>query len=484
MNAEYMLIGDTRPGADSGDVVVVRNPASDESVATVPNGGGAEATRGVDAAAEALEAWRSRPPSERCERVDRLGRLMLRDTERLAELMTLEQGKPLRESRGEITYAASFLTWAAGEGVRLRGDILPAPAGDKRVLAVRQAVGVCGIITPWNFPSAMITRKIGPALACGCTVVIKPSELTPLSALAIGELALEAEIPPGVVNVVTGDSRAIGGALFAHKAVRKVSFTGSTAVGSKLIEQSAERVVNLSLELGGHAPLLVFDDADLDLAVEQTVAAKFRNGGQTCIAPNRIYVQDGIYSAFRDALTERVRALNVGIGSDEGVDVGPMINDEAVEKIESHVRDAVDRGATLLCGGERVRVEGAADRFYAPTVLDGFTPEMVLARDETFGPVAPLARFGGEDEGIALANDSEYGLAAYAFTRDASRLTRVCEALHYGVVGANDGLPSAAPAPFGGFKRSGLGREGGRWAMDEYTETKYISLRVAASGGA
>ncbi len=484
MRAEQMLIGDTRPGAVSGDVVAVQNPATDEGVATVPNGGAEDATRGVDAAASALDRWRSRPPSERCERVDRLGRLMLRDTDRLAELMTLEQGKPLREARGEIAYAASFLTWAAGEGVRLRGDILPAPAGDKRVLAVRQAVGVCGIITPWNFPSAMITRKIGPALACGCTVVIKPSELTPLSALAIGELALEAEIPPGVVNVVTGDSSAIGGALFAHRAVRKVSFTGSTAVGSKLIAQSAERVVNLSLELGGHAPLLVFDDADLDLAVEQTVAAKFRNGGQTCIAPNRIYVQSGVYGAFRDALTERVRALRVGIGSDEGVDVGPMINDAAVDKIETHVRDAIEHGAELLCGGERVPVDGGVDRFYAPTVLDGFTSEMMLAQDETFGPVAPLARFESEEEGVALANDSEYGLAAYAFTRDASRLTRVCEALQYGVVGANDGLPSAAPAPFGGFKRSGLGREGGRWAMDEYTETKYISLRVAASGGA
>ncbi len=476
---EKMLIEGEWVEAEGGRRIGVTDPATDEAFASVPDGGGVEANQAIDAAARAGEGWRGRPAGERCDAVARLGELMMRDQDRLGALMTREQGKPLREARGEIVYAASFLKWAAGEGVRLTGEIVPGGSVEKRVLTLRQPVGVCGIITPWNFPSAMITRKLGPALACGCSVVVKPAELTPLSALAIGELCDEADIPAGVVNIVTGDAASIGKAMFAHDAVRKVSFTGSTAVGSKLIEQSAERVVNLSLELGGHAPLLVFDDADLDLAVEQAVAAKFRNGGQTCIAPNRIYVQSGVYSEFRDAFVEKVRSLRVGIGTDESVDVGPMINDAAIEKIETHVSDAKSKGAELLCGGERVSVEGCADQFYAPTVLDGFTSEMTLSCEETFGPVAPLARFEKEEEGIALANHSVYGLAAYFFTQNASRLTRAAEALEYGIVGANDGLPSAAQAPFGGFKRSGLGREGGRWVMDEYTETKYVSLRVS-----
>lgn len=474
-----MIIGGGRPGAISGKTIRVLDPALDELVACVPDGDGADAAAAIGAAQDALAPWQGRSAEERCAIVEDLGDLMRRDVERLALLMTREQGKPLREARGEIEYAASFLTWAGGEGRRLGGEIVPATAADKRILVLRQPVGVCGIITPWNFPSAMITRKIGPALACGCTVVVKPSELTPLSALALGELALEAGVPAGVVNIVTGDAPSIGSAFFNDERVRKVSFTGSTSVGSRLIEQSAPRVVNLSLELGGHAPLIVFDDASLDLAVEQCVAAKFRNGGQTCISPNRILVQRGVHKAFSEALVERVRNLRVGIGTQDEVDVGPMITDEAIKKVESHVHDALEHGANVLCGGGRAKVEAPGDRFYAPTVLDGCAREMKLWREETFGPVAPLTAFDSEDEAIALANDSAYGLAAYFFTNNIARLTRVSEALEYGVVGANDGLPSTAQAPFGGYKRSGLGREGGRWVMDEYTETKYVSLRIS-----
>ena len=479
MTHRPMLIADAWTDADDGDLIEVRDPATDEVVATAPRAGAAEARRAIDAARDALPEWSARPAIERARRLGALARIMRRDLEELAALMTAEQGKPLHEARGELDYAISFIEWAAGEGPRLDGDVIQASARGLRLFAIRQPVGVCGIITPWNFPSAMITRKLGPALAAGCTVVIKPAELTPLSALAIGERCREAEIPPGVVNVVTGDSKAIGGALFEHEAVRKVSFTGSTAVGSKLIEQSAERVVNLSLELGGHAPLIVFDDADLDRAVDHAAKAKFRNGGQTCIAPNRFYVQAGIYDRFRERFVERVRSMKVGRGTEEGVDIGPMIDDRAIEKIERHLADATDKGATILCGGERVRPgEELADRFFAPTVLDGFTHEMDLSHEETFGPVAPLARFESEDEAVRLANDSEYGLAAYFFSESASRLTRVAERLEYGVVGANNGLPSTAQAPFGGFKRSGLGREGGRYVMDEYTETKYVSLGI------
>ena len=480
-----LYVGGQRVPAESGATLTVVNPATDAPLGDVADAGPADAARAADAAARALPAWSRTPAPERCERLADLARLMKRDEDRLAAVMTAEQGKPLGESRGEIAYARSFLAWAAGEGVRLYGDITPAGAPDKRVLALRQPVGVCALITPWNFPSAMITRKLGPALACGCTAVIKPSELTPYSALAIGELAVEAGLPPGTVNIVTtSDAAAVGAALFDHEAVRKVSFTGSTAVGSKLIEQSAQRVVNLSLELGGHAPLIVFDDADLDLAAEQAAAAKFRNGGQTCIAPNRFYVQDAVYEDFREKLLGRVDALTVGPGDREGVDIGPMINNAAIDKIERHIKDATDRGATLLRGGQRAKPtgDGLADRFYQPTVLDGFTPDMALAREETFGPVVPLARFETEAEGVELANDSVYGLAAYFFTENASRLARVAEALEYGIVGANDGLPSAAQAPFGGFKRSGLGREGGKYVMDEYTETKYVSLRVSPDG--
>jgi len=392
--------------------------------------------------------------------------------------MTMEQGKPLAEAKGEIAYAASFLDWAAEEGKRIYGDIVPSSAADKRILVLRQPVGVAAIITPWNFPAAMITRKLGPALASGCTVVIKPAEETPLSALAIGELACEAGIPPGVINIVTGDAATIGDALFSDNRVRKLSFTGSTEVGRLLMSKASRNLLRLSLELGGHAPFIVFDDADLDLAVPAAVACKFRNAGQTCICANRFYVQRGVAEEFTSRFAQAIGALRVGNGLENGVQIGPLINDAAVEKVESHVEDARMRGGDMPVGGKRITVAGLADRFYAPTLVSGMTPEMLLAREETFGPVAPVATFGDEAEVIALANASEYGLAAYFFTRSASRLMRVAEALEYGVIGANDGAPSTAQAPFGGMKHSGFGREGGRYAMDEYTELKYVSWRL------
>ncbi|MEO1007229.1 MAG: NAD-dependent succinate-semialdehyde dehydrogenase [Planctomycetota bacterium] len=461
--------------ADGGATFAVTNPATDSHIADVPDGGEDDARRAIDAAHGAFEPWAGLAASDRCEKIARLAELMHRDADRLATLMTTEQGKPLGESRGEIAYAASFLEWAAGEGRRLYGDIVPASAADKRILVLRQPVGVAAIITPWNFPAAMITRKLGPALACGCTTVIKPAEDTPLSALAIGELALEAGIPPGVVNILTGDPRKIGKAIFSDSRVRKLSFTGSTEVGRTLMEQSAENLLRLSMELGGHAPFLVFDDADVDKAVSAAVACKFRNAGQTCICANRFYVQNGVYDAFMKGFAEAIESLEVGEGLQDGVNIGPLINDGAVEKVETHVADANDKGATVRVGGHKVRVDGLADRFYAPTLLDGMTSEMLCATEETFGPVAPVARFAKEDEAIAAANDSPFGLAAYFFTGNASRLIRVAEALEYGIVGANDAAPSTAQAPFGGVKHSGFGREGGRYVMDEYTNTKYVS---------
>ena len=471
VNGEWVT-ENSRPGID------VMNPATGEIVASVPDAGRAGATRAIDAAWNARGSWAALPAAERGAFLHELSRLMQRDTDRLAQLMTMEQGKPLAESRGEIAYAASFLDWAAEEGKRLNGDIVPASSADKRILVLRQPVGVAAIITPWNFPSAMITRKLGPALASGCTTVIKPAEDTPLSALAIGELANEAGIPPGVVNIVTGDAAEIGDAIFDDDRVRKLSFTGSTEVGRMLMSKASENLLRLSLELGGHAPFIVFDDADLDVAVPAAVACKFRNAGQTCICANRFYVQDGVSDAFTARFAEAVESLKVGNGLNDGVDIGPLINDAAMEKVESHIDDARSRGGEILVGGERRTIDGLADRFYAPTLLRGMTPEMLLHNEETFGPVAPVAVFSEEAEVIELANSSEYGLAAYFFTRDASRLMRVAEALEYGIVGANDGAPSTAQAPFGGVKHSGFGREGGSYAMHEYTETKYVSWRL------
>jgi succinate-semialdehyde dehydrogenase/glutarate-semialdehyde dehydrogenase len=476
--ASRNLIGGEWVEAPGGAAFEVVDPATGDVVGTAPSVGAAEVDAAVGAAWDAQRAWAARTASDRGALVTRLADLMRRDADRLARLMTAEQGKPLAEARGEIAYAVSFLDWAAAEGQRLYGEIVPASFPDKRILVLRQPVGVAAIITPWNFPAAMITRKLGPALAAGCAVVIKPAEDTPLSAIAIGELACEAGFPPGVVNVVTGDPATIGDALLGDARVRKLSFTGSTEVGRMLMAKASEHVMRVSLELGGHAPFLVFDDADLDAAVAAAVACKFRNAGQTCISANRFYVQRGIHDEFVARFAGAMGGLRIGHGLDEGVQIGPLINDAAMEKVEAHMDDARSRGAEVVTGGERARVDGLADRFYRPTLVRGVERGMLMAREETFGPVAPVAGFEDEAEAIELANATEYGLAAYFFTRDASRLMRVAEALEYGIVGANDALPSTAQAPFGGMKRSGLGREGGRYVMDEYTELKYVSWQL------
>ncbi len=479
MRIDCLVNGQWTRGS-GGDEIAVVDPATDEHVASVPSLAADDVRRAIEAAWDAWADWRARPAAERGRLVRRLGELMLREEERLAALMTREQGKPRAEAAGEIRYAASFLEWAAGEAPRVTGEIVPASSADKRLFALRQPVGPCGIITPWNFPAAMITRKLGPALAAGCTAVIKPAEATPLSALAIAELAVEADLPPGVVNVVTGDAATIGETLTGDERIRKLSFTGSTEVGRILMRQSAEHVKRLSLELGGHAPFLVFDDADLDAAVAGAIANKFRNAGQTCICANRFYVQEGVHDAFVDRLAAAMRELTVGRGTDDGVAIGPLIDDDGLAKVEAHVADALEHGATLVLGGERAKPAGddLADRFYAPTLLAGMTDAMRLRHEETFGPVVAVARFAEEREGIEMANDSPYGLAAYFYTGDPARLMRVAEALEAGIVGANDAAPSTAQAPFGGVKQSGLGREGGHWVMDEYTEVKYVSWGV------
>lgn len=461
--------------ADDGSTLDVTDPATDQVVATIPSVGKDESKRAIDAAHEAFGPWANRPAAERGKLVRKLGELMLRDADRLAAIMTAEQGKPLSEAKGEINYAASFLEWAAGEAPRMYGETIPANSSDKRIMVLRQPVGVCAIITPWNFPAAMITRKIGPALAAGCTVVVKPAELTPLSAIAIGELAIEAGLPAGTVNIVTGDSKTVAKPMFEDSRVRKLSFTGSTPVGQMLMKQASENLLRLSMELGGHAPFIVFDDADLERAVSAAVACKFRNAGQTCICANRFYVQSGIYEKFMDRFAKAIGKLKVGRGTQDGVEIGPLINDKAIEKVQEHVDDAQNKGATVRVGGEMVKLDGLANRFYAPTLIDGMTPDMKCASEETFGPVAPVAKFEKDQEAIDAANDTPYGLASYFFTSDATRLMRVAEALEYGIVGANDAAPSTPQAPFGGVKHSGFGREGGKYVMEEYTSLKYVS---------
>ncbi len=461
--------------ADNGTTIDVGDPATDQVVATIPSVGEAETRRAIDAAHEAFGPWAARPAAERGKLVRKLGELMLRDAERLAAIMTAEQGKPLSEAKGEINYAASFLEWAAGEAPRMYGETIPANSSDKRILVMRQPVGVCAIITPWNFPAAMITRKIGPALAAGCTVVVKPAELTPLSALAIGELAIEAGLPAGTVNIITGQSKVVAKPLFEDSRVRKLSFTGSTPVGQLLMKQASENLLRLSMELGGHAPFIVFDDADLERAVSAAVACKFRNAGQTCICANRFYVQSGIYDQFMDRFAKAIEKLKVGRGTQAGVDIGPLINDKAIEKVQEHVDDARRKGGKITVGGEKLKLDGLADRFYAPTLIDGMTPDMLCATEETFGPVAPVARFDKDQDAIDAANNSPYGLASYFYTSDATRLMRTAEALQYGIVGANDAAPSTPQAPFGGVKHSGFGREGGKYVMEEYTSVKYVS---------
>ncbi len=477
--SDRALIGGEWVAALSGREIEVRNPSNDVLIATVPEGDGSDVRRAVDAAAAALPAWRALPGAERAKLLRRLFELMMRDIDRLAELITLEVGKPLAESRGEIVYAAGFIEWSAEEAKRIYGEVVQAFVPDKRILVLRQPIGVSAAITPWNLPAAMITRKLGPALAAGCTMIVKPASKTPLSAIAIGELALEAGIPAGVVNVLPGKAAAIAEALLGDERVRALSFTGSTEVGKRLMVLAAEHVTRLGLELGGHAPVLVFDDADLDLAVAGALASKYRNAGQTCICANRVYVQAGIHDRFVEALTAASEALSVGDGFTPGTHIGPLVDDRAVAKVEEHIEGAVAGGATIVTGGKRLPPpDGHADRFFAPTVITGVQPGMAIMTEETFGPVAPVIRFDDEADAVAKANDTPYGLAAYLYTRDASRLIRVAEALEYGIIGANDGLPSTPQAPFGGFKELGLGREGGKWGLEEYLETKFISWQL------
>ncbi len=461
--------------ADSGKTFDVTDPATGEVLAKVPELGEAETTRAVAAAEAAQKPWAARTGKERAAVLRRWFDLMIANTDDLAYLMTREQGKPLAESRGEIAYAASFIEWFAEEAKRVDGDVLATPASDKRLVTLKQPVGVCAAITPWNFPAAMITRKVAPALAAGCAIVVKPSELTPLSAFALAELAHRAGIPGGVFQVVTGDARAVGGVLTSHPSVRKLSFTGSTGVGRLLMAQCAPTVKRMSLELGGNAPFIVFDDADLDAAVEGAIAAKYRNGGQTCVCANRFYIQDGVYDAFADKFAKRVAEMKVGNGLEDGVVIGPLIEGKAVEKVVTLVEDAKSRGGRVLVGGEAHALGGT---YYAPTVIADATSQMRVAREEIFGPVAPLFRFTHDADAIALANDTEFGLAAYLYTRDISRAWRTAEALEYGMVGLNTGLISNEVAPFGGIKQSGVGREGSHYGIEEYLELKYLCLQV------
>ncbi len=458
---------------DGGPTIAVDDPATGAVIGRVPRLGASDARHAIDAAARAFPAWQARPARERAAVLRRWFELMLAHQDDLARLMTIEQGKPLAESKGETVYAASFLEWFAEEAKRVYGDTIPAPQPDKRILVLKQPVGVVACITPWNFPLAMITRKAGPALAAGCTVVLKPASQTPFSALALAELAARAGVPAGVLNVVTGPAAEIGGELTSNPLVRKLSFTGSTDVGKVLMAQCAGTVKKLSLELGGNAPFIVFDDADLDRAVEGAIVSKYRNTGQTCVCANRLLVQDGVYDAFAARLVEAVRSLVPGDGLEAGATQGPLIDDRAVDKVESHVADAVAKGARVLVGGRR---HARGGRFYEPTVLGDVTPAMAVAREETFGPVAPLFRFRSEAEAVTLANDTEFGLAAYFYGRDLARVWRVAEALEYGIVGVNTGLISTEVAPFGGVKESGLGREGSKYGLDEFLEIKYVCL--------
>src|SRR6202140_2492597 len=467
------FIGGKWVDATNGATRQVVNPATREPIGAVPDMGAGETRRAIEAAAQAFPAWAAQTAKERAAVLRRWYELLMANLEDLATLMTAEQGKPLAESRGEIAYAASFIEWFAEEGKRLYGDVIPGHQADKRILVLRQPVGVVAAITPWNFPLAMITRKAGPALAAGCTMVLKPSEETPLSALALAVLAKEAGIPAGVFNVVSGDAIAIGATLTASPVVRKLSFTGSTRVGKLLAAQSADTLKKLLLELGGNAPFIVFDDADLDAAVQGAMASKFRNTGQTCVCVNRFFVQASVYSEFPQRLTDAVRKLRVGNALEQEVDQGPLINEAAFRKVDDHVKDALSKGATVLTGGNAHPLGGT---FYEPTVLAHANRSMSIAQEETFGPVAACFRFETEAEAITLANDTPFGLAAYFYTRDLGRVWRVADALETGMVGINEGIISTEVAPFGGVKQSGLGREGSTHGLDEYTELKYMMI--------
>ena len=457
--------------ADDGKSFPVTNPATGELLAQVPDMKAAETHRAIEAAKAAWPEWRRKTAKERAVLLRKWYDLMMANVDDLAKIMTAEQGKPLAESKGEISYAASFIEWFAEEGKRAYGDTIPSPWNDRRLVVIKEPIGVCCAITPWNFPAAMITRKAGPALAAGCTMVVKPAESTPLSAFALAVLAERAGIPAGVLNVLTGEPRAIGGEMTSNPDVRKITFTGSTGVGRLLMRQSADTIKKLSLELGGNAPLIVFDDADLDAAVEGTIISRFRNTGQTCVCANRVYVQDGVYDEYAEKLVVAVKQLKVGNGLEPGVLQGPLIDEAAVEKAEDHISDAVSKGARVLLGGKR---HSLGHTFFEPTVLADVTAKMKVARNETFGPVAPLFRFYKDEEAVQLSNDTEFGLASYFFGRDIGRIWRVADQLEYGMVGINTGLISTEAAPFGGIKQSGLGREGSHYGIDEFLEVKYL----------
>ena len=460
-------------GADSGEVVEVNNPATQEVIGTIPKLVADETRRAVEAADAAWPAWRAKTAKERSAVLRRWYELMLENQEDLARIMTTEQGKPLAEAMGEVVYAASFLEWFAEEAKRVYGDVIPGHQADKRIVVFKQPVGVVAAITPWNFPAAMITRKCAPALAVGCPVVAKPATQTPYSALALAVLAERAGVPKGVFNVVTGSASAIGGELTSNPTVRKLSFTGSTEIGKLLMKQCAGTVKKVSMELGGNAPFMVFDDADIDAAVEGAMMSKFRNTGQTCVCANRILVQDGVYDQFADKLATAVAELRVGNGLEEGTSQGPLIDMNALSKVEEHVADAQAKGAVVIAGGARHDLGGT---FYQPTVLTGVTTDMKVTREETFGPVAPLYRFHDDDEGVAMANDTEFGLASYFYAGARGRVWRVAEALESGIVGVNTGIISTEVAPFGGIKESGVGREGSKYGVDDFLEIKYVCL--------
>jgi succinate-semialdehyde dehydrogenase/glutarate-semialdehyde dehydrogenase len=459
--------------ADTGATVPVTNPATGEQIGTVPKMGAAETRRAIAAAARAWPAWRGKTGKERSVILRKWYDLMMANVDDLGMIMTIEQGKPLAESKGEIAYAGSFIEWFAEEAKRVNGDTLASPAKQNRIVVIKEPIGVCAAITPWNFPAAMITRKVGPALAAGCPIVLKPASATPFSALALAELAERAGVPKGVFSVITGASKEIGAEMTSNPTVRKLSFTGSTEIGRQLMEQGAATIKKISLELGGNAPFLVFDDADLDAAVQGAIDSKYRNAGQTCVCANRLYVQDSVYDAFAEKLVAAVKKLKVGNGLDAGVSQGPLIDDAAVKKVEEHIADALGKGARLLMGGHRHTL---GQSFFEPTVLADVTSDMQVAKEETFGPMAPLFRFKTEEEALAMANDTEFGLASYFYARDIGRVWRVAEGLESGMVGINTGLISNEVAPFGGVKQSGLGREGSKYGIDDYLVVKYLCM--------
>lgn len=470
MKAYNMYINGKWVGNELDQIEVI-NPATSEVIGTIPKGGVAEARQAVDAAEEALKDWKEKTAEERSSYLIKWHNLIEEEKDTVGKIMTTEQGKPLKEAIGEVNYANGFVSWYAEEGKRVYGDIIPSSHKNKRIFVQKQPVGVVAAITPWNFPAAMITRKIAPALAAGCTVVIKPATQTPLTAFKLVELAEKAGFPKGVINIVTGSSNEIGKAWNEDSRVKKLTFTGSTEVGKKLMRDAADTMKKISFELGGHAPLIVMDDADLDKAVKGTMASKFRNSGQTCVCVNRVYVHESIKDAYQEKLTEAISKLKVGNGLDEEVAVGPLIDKDAVSKVEKHVKDAVDKGGSIIQGGKNI--EGL---FYEPTIIEDASDDMLCMYEETFGPLLPITTFQDEEEVIKRANDSNYGLAAYVFTENIGRAIRISEALEYGIVGLNDGVPSTPQAPFGGFKESGLGREGGYHGIEEFLETKYVSL--------